>query len=239
MPGEENRAVYSPAALTAIRPPWPSRRSSAASASVHASSSERAAEPHQGVDLVGHRDADDRLAVAGAGDGDAGVVGPGARADQRRVADAAAALAHRAAGRGRRREPAVEIARDSAHRPGRPAGPAGGEHRPLAVGDEVAGLAQLDALIGGERARRRAHEQDVVAVAQHRAGGAHRVAHALHAGHRATWRPVPSITDASSSTPPSWVSAAPRPALNSGSSSSTTTAASTASSALPPAASTA
>jgi hypothetical protein len=51
-------------------------------------------------------------------------------------------------------------------------------------------------------------------------------------------RVAPSMIEASSSTRPYSVSAAPRPALNSGSSSSTTTAASTASSAAPPAAST-
>ena len=133
------------------------------------------------------------------------------------------------------------VARDRADRPGRPAEIAGGEHaRAGASVTSHAGLAQLDAVVGGERARRRAHEQHVAAVARAPRGrpgpGCARPPRTATAPAR---RPVPSITEASSSTPPSSVSAAPRPALNSGSSSSTTTAASTASSALPPAASTA
>ena len=51
-------------------------------------------------------------------------------------------------------------------------------------------------------------------------------------------RPSPVMTQASSSAVPAAVSAAPRPALNSGSSSSCSTVAQTASRALPPAAST-
>src|ERR1700735_3542705 len=59
----------------------------------------------------------------------------------------------------------------------------------------------------------------------------------LHAA-TAPARPAPVMTDASSSACPVAVSAAPRPALNSGSFSRTSTLAQTASSALPPAAST-
>ena len=96
-------------------------------------------------------------------------------------------------------------------------------------------------MVGREGARRRAHEQHVVAVAQHRAGGAGTGLQTPSTQATApTVRRVPSITDASNSTPPSSVSAAPRPALKIGSSSYTSaTAASTASIALPPAASTA
>ena len=90
--------------------------------------------------------------------------------------------------------PPVEVA--AASRPSRsrataPTVPAAQPRSPeastvaLAVGDQPRRIAELDAVVGRERARRRAHEQHVVAVAQHRAGGADRVAHALHAGHRA------------------------------------------------------
>ena len=71
---------------------------------------------HQRVDLVGERDADDRLAVAGAGDRGGRVVGPRAGGDQRRVADAAGVLAVDAAGRGRRGDAAARVARDRADR---------------------------------------------------------------------------------------------------------------------------
>jgi hypothetical protein len=73
----------------------------------------------------------------------------------------------------------------SAHRPGRPAQVARGEHLALGLRDEPGRVAQLDAVVGGERARGGADEQDVVAVAQDRAGGADRVADALHARHGA------------------------------------------------------
>ena len=117
---------------------------------------------------------------------------------------------------------------------------AGGEHLALAVGDQPRRVAQLDAVVGRERARRRRRRA---------ARGGRRAAPRGRRGPgcarpprtppRRRSGPCPPSPTASSSTPPSSVSAAPRPALNTGSSSSTTTAASTASSALPPAASTA
>ena len=85
----------------------------------HASCEAEAAVAQERVDLVRERRADDRLAVAGARDGDGRVVGPRAGADQRRVADAPEPLAGDAAGRGRGGEPAVGVARHGADRAAR------------------------------------------------------------------------------------------------------------------------
>ena len=141
----------------------------------------------QRVHLVRERGPDDRLAVTGARDRD-GLVGPRAGADQRRIADAAEPLAGDAAGRGRGRQAALGVARHGADRAARARRVAlgdAGERGPLALGDEPRLVLEGQAGGGGELDRRRADEQDVATVGEHRARRADRVAHAAHGRHRA------------------------------------------------------
>ena len=169
----------------------------------------------QGVDLVGERGADDRLAVAGAGDRDGHVVGPGAGGDQRRVADAARVLAggsRRSRSRRRRRRARRARRRRPSPRAGARFWPVRNQSSGPAL--EPHGRARTlrpsrpRASRGAPRRARRGPPDRVPDPAQ-RSDGACRAIGAAHDRGVMDRRPRSS-------------SAAPRPALNTGSSSSTT-----------------
>ena len=105
-----------PRAVTRITPPLPPSAPTSAIDLVGGGPRALAEHPHPGADFVGDGGADEIFARAGGGDRAGAVVGIGAGADQRRVADPAPALAGEAAGRGRRGDMAVQRRR----RPRRP-----------------------------------------------------------------------------------------------------------------------
>src|SRR5262245_37469761 len=76
---------------------------------------------HAGDDVVGDGVADKDLAGAGAGDAAGVIVGVGAGADERRVADAPGQPVRQPAGRGAGRQVAVTVQGGGADRPGGPA----------------------------------------------------------------------------------------------------------------------
>ena len=75
-----------------------------------------AADPHPRGQLVGGDGADEIFARAGRRNRGGAVVGIGAGADQRRIADPAPALGGQPAGRGRDRDMAVDVDRDRSDR---------------------------------------------------------------------------------------------------------------------------
>ncbi len=137
-------------------------------------------------DEAGQRDPDDRLAVAGAGDGGQPVVGVGAGPDDGRVAHASGALQEGAPGGGRGGDVAGLVAGDGAdgaathrnrlHAPGRlEAGALLRDDEPLVRPGGDAGLA-------GETRCPFADEQQVARPLEHGAGQQDGVLHVLDAG---------------------------------------------------------
>ena len=178
--GGRERRRDRPPAPTAISPAVPSVREPGERA-VARLGQRQAGVAHQRVDLVGERDADDRLAVAGAGDRGGRVVGPRPGRDQRRVADAAGVLAARCRRsrspprrrRARRARPRRR-SRRGCRRP--PRTRAGGPRC------ETTPPARSRAPLARVRAGRVADEHHVPALVEHRARRAHRVADAGERG---------------------------------------------------------
>jgi len=140
--------------------------------------------------------------VAGAGDTGCAVVGVGARADDRRVADAAEALAGHPAGGGAGGDVALGVQRhaaDGAEVVGVPVRLGGGPWLglgflllepclnlfPAALGEEVFGIDHLEPVVAGEFLGATVGEQDVRRLFHHGAGGADGVLHRGHAADRA------------------------------------------------------
>ena len=106
----------SPSGATAISPPLPPSARDVGEHRVERLLQRLAAEPHALGELVRGDGADEIFARAGRGDRGRAVVGIGAGADQRRIADPAPALGGQPAGRGGGRDMAVDVDRDRADR---------------------------------------------------------------------------------------------------------------------------
>ena len=107
IPGVLKAKAASPAGVTTITPPVPPSAPTSAITASAAAARALAEHPHPRADLVGDAGPDEIFAGAGGRDRAGAVVGKGAGADQRRIADPAPALAGQAAGRGRRGDMAV------------------------------------------------------------------------------------------------------------------------------------
>ena len=114
MAGVVKPHAASPSGATAISPPLPPSAGDVGEHGVERLLQRLAAEPHALGELVRGDGADEIFARAGRRHRRGSVVGISARADQRRIADPAPALGGQAAGRGRRRDMAVDIDRDRA-----------------------------------------------------------------------------------------------------------------------------
>ena len=235
MPSELNSISIRPSRSIAMTPPSPpSAGSSSHHHLMHGLAKRASAEAHARADVVRHRGADEHLAVPGRRHRAAAVVGVGACADQRRIADASEALAGHPAGRGCRGEPARRIQRDRADG----AHVRDGERREAAVA--AANALELPPAGGGVEiiARRRIRSRGMPRTPPRplRSGTRIRSAPSRRARARSGFlmrvrphtapasRVAPFMIEASSSLRPSSVNTAPRPALNSASSSSATTA---------------
>src|SRR5580704_16497452 len=135
----------------------------------------------------------DGLAPSGGGSGRAEIVGIAAAADQRRVAETARSFIERAPGRGRSRDIAVAIERDSSDRIVRD----GGSEQIVAAGyglglictqaldlpgdDQIFVAAESHAVLGGKALGTLRDKIDVRTVAKNFPGGTNRIAQALDA----------------------------------------------------------